>query len=72
MTVIQGQTLWRGFHWAFFINVQGLIICLRRFEAQLALGQLDQAQTELQTATESDVLGTRSTHADLETPAAHL
>ena len=52
MTVPQGQTLWRGFHWAFFVNVQGLIICLRRFEAQLARGQLDQAQTELQTATE--------------------
>ena len=52
MTVTQGQTLWQGFHWAFFINVQGLIICLRRFEAQLALDQLDQAQTELKTATE--------------------
>ena len=52
MTVTQAETLWRGFHWAFFINVQGLIICLKRFEAQLALGHLKQAQTELKTATE--------------------
>ncbi|MDB9524563.1 hypothetical protein PN498_01065 [Oscillatoria sp. CS-180] len=52
MTATQAHTLWTGFHWAFFINVQGLIICLRRFEAQLALGNLDQAQIELKTATE--------------------
>ncbi|MEM9767392.1 MAG: siderophore biosynthesis protein [Cyanobacteria bacterium P01_D01_bin.71] len=48
----QSQTIWRGFHWAFFLNVQGLIICLRRFEAQLALDNIQQAQIELQTATE--------------------
>ncbi|MEO1296212.1 MAG: siderophore biosynthesis protein [Cyanobacteria bacterium J06636_16] len=52
MMETQSQTIWRGFHWAFFINVQGLIICLRRFEAQLALGNLEQAQVELKTATE--------------------
>ena len=52
MTETQPQTIWRGFHWAFFINVQGLIICLRRFEAQLALDNLEQAQVELKTATE--------------------
>jgi len=52
MTSTQSQTIWRGFHWAFFMNVQGLIICLRRFEAQLALNDIQQAQTELQTATE--------------------
>ena len=52
MIATQPQTIWRGFHWAFFINVQGLIICLQRFEAQLALGNLEQAQSELKTATE--------------------
>jgi len=52
MTATQAQTIWRGFHWAFFINVQGLIICLRRFEAQLVLENIEQAKTELKTATE--------------------
>jgi len=52
MISTQSQTIWRGFHWAFFMNVQGLIICLRRFEAQLALDNIQQAQTELKTATE--------------------
>ncbi|MEM6836046.1 MAG: siderophore biosynthesis protein [Cyanobacteria bacterium P01_C01_bin.120] len=48
----QSQTIWRGFHWAFFLNVQGLIICLRRFETHLALDNIQQAQIELKTATE--------------------
>jgi len=52
MTSTQAHSIWRSFHWAFFINVQGLIICLRRFEAQLALGHLEQANFELKTATE--------------------
>ena len=46
------QDIWQGFHWSFFINVQGLIISLRRFEAQLALGDLLAAKTELATATD--------------------
>ena len=46
------QAIWQGFHWSFFINVQGLIISLRRFEAQLALGNLHQAKQELTTATD--------------------
>ncbi|MEM6867839.1 MAG: siderophore biosynthesis protein [Cyanobacteria bacterium P01_C01_bin.121] len=46
------QDIWQGFHWSFFINVQGLIISLRRFEAQLALGDLPAAKTELATATD--------------------
>ncbi|MEO0405793.1 MAG: siderophore biosynthesis protein [Cyanobacteria bacterium P01_A01_bin.135] len=52
MTSTQAQAIWRGFHWAFFINVQGLIVCLQRFEAQLALGQFDEAEVELKTATD--------------------
>ncbi|MEO0539226.1 MAG: siderophore biosynthesis protein [Cyanobacteria bacterium P01_A01_bin.105] len=46
------QSIWQGFHWSFFINVQGLILSLQRFEAQLAMGNFDQAQTELATATD--------------------
>lgn len=42
--------IWREFHWAFFLNVQGLIICLARFEAQLSSGRLKAAETELATA----------------------
>lgn len=45
------KDIWQGFHWSFFLNVQGLIISLRRFEAQLALGNLTEAQVELATAT---------------------
>ena len=52
MTQTASQAIWQGFHWSFFINVQGLIISLRRFEAQLALGHLDQAEIELATATD--------------------
>ena len=52
MTQPSPQAIWQGFHWSFFINVQGLIISLRRFEVQLALGNLSQAQTELATATD--------------------
>lgn len=46
------QDIWQGFHWSFFINVQGLIISLSRFEAQLALGNLLEAEVELATATD--------------------
>lgn len=42
--------IWREFHWAFFLNVQGLIICLSRFEALLQRGRLQAAGKELATA----------------------
>jgi hypothetical protein len=55
MTTIKTQInlhqLWEGFHWLFFVDVQGLIICLRRFENQLAAGNLSEAEVELGTAT---------------------
>lgn len=44
------KALWREFHWAFFLNVQGLIICLRRFELTLARQHLDAAEEELNAA----------------------
>ncbi len=47
----QPQEIWKGFHWSFFINIQGLIICLRRFEMGLTTGNLLQAELELKTAT---------------------
>ncbi|MEH1848179.1 MAG: siderophore biosynthesis protein [Nostoc sp.] len=48
---IQPQEIWKGFHWSFFINIQGLIICLRRLEAKLIQGNIQQALLELQAAT---------------------
>ena len=42
--------IWREFHWAFFLNVQGLIICLGRFEAKLQRGNLKAAEEELRAA----------------------
>ena len=50
MTTVPSQQLWRGFHWSFFIDIQGLLICLQRFEWHLTQGRLKQAQTELETA----------------------
>ncbi|MEA5617536.1 siderophore biosynthesis protein [Cronbergia sp. UHCC 0137] len=52
MLKIAAQEIWQGFHWSFFINIQGLIICLRRFELELKDGNLQQARTELETATQ--------------------
>ncbi|MEL6553024.1 MAG: siderophore biosynthesis protein [Cyanobacteria bacterium J06621_11] len=46
------QDIWQGFHWSFFINIQGLALSLRRFEAQLNRGNLCAAKTELAAATE--------------------
>jgi hypothetical protein len=51
MLKLTSQEIWQGFHWSFFINIQGLIICLRRFDLELINGNLQQAQTELKTAT---------------------
>jgi hypothetical protein len=45
------EQIWQNFHWAFFINTQGLIVCLRRFEVYLLEANLLQAQVELETAT---------------------
>ncbi|MEM8722523.1 MAG: siderophore biosynthesis protein [Cyanobacteria bacterium P01_G01_bin.39] len=50
-TQVNLQQLWEGFHWLFFVDVQGLIICLLRFESQLQAGNLSKAEVELETAT---------------------
>ncbi|NEO98533.1 MAG: siderophore biosynthesis protein [Symploca sp. SIO2E9] len=44
--------IWEGFHWVFFVYIQGLMICLRRFENDIAGGNFLQAQIELETATD--------------------
>ncbi|MEL7038320.1 MAG: siderophore biosynthesis protein [Cyanobacteria bacterium J06592_8] len=44
--------VWQGFHWSFFVNIQGLIICLSRFENYLNSENFDRAETELKTATD--------------------
>lgn len=51
-TKVNIQQIWEGFHWLFFADIQALIICLRRFENQLAAGNINQAEVELGTATE--------------------
>ena len=52
MTQENSYQIWKGFHWSFFVNIQGLIICLSRFENALTSGNLSQAQIELKTATD--------------------
>ncbi len=44
------QNIWQGFHWSFFINVQGLIICMLRFEQLIDKDRIKLAGIELQTA----------------------
>ena len=52
MNKIEPQTIWQGFHWSFFINIQGLIICLLRFESCININDISQAEIELKTATD--------------------
>ena len=52
MNKIDSQTIWQGFHWSFFINTQGLIVCLRRFEMYMAMNEISLAEIELKTATD--------------------
>jgi hypothetical protein len=49
---IDAAQIWKGFHWSFIVQIQGLIICLQRFERSLVCGNLAMAQTELETATD--------------------
>lgn len=50
MAKVDPQQIWKGCHWLFIVDIQGLIICLRRFEINVAAGNLDKAQVELETA----------------------
>lgn len=42
--------IWREFHWAFFVNVQGLVLCLRRFNMLMHEGNNPEADKELRAA----------------------
>lgn len=44
------REIWREFHWAFFLDTQGLILCLRRFESLLDRGEIAAAEIELDAA----------------------
>lgn len=44
------REIWQEFHWAFFLNTQGLILCLRRFELMLDRSDMAAACVELDTA----------------------
>ncbi|MCG8312778.1 MAG: hypothetical protein MI976_06130 [Pseudomonadales bacterium] len=44
---LSAQTKWQGFHWTFFIDVQGLILSLKSFEQSFNNQQLDQAAADL-------------------------
>ncbi len=53
MTQIDGiepLKIWKGFHSHFFVFTQGLIICFCRFESAIETGNLNEAQSELETA----------------------
>ncbi|MFZ5526637.1 MAG: siderophore biosynthesis protein [Pseudomonadota bacterium] len=44
------RTIWKGFHWAFFVNVQGLILSLLRLEQALMAERQEDADIELRCA----------------------
>jgi hypothetical protein len=46
------REIWKEFHWAFFIDTQGLILCLRRFALLLDRGDVGAARIELHAAAE--------------------
>ena len=50
MNKTNSQNIWQGFHWSFFINTQGLIICMLRFEQLMLKEHIRLAGIELQTA----------------------
>lgn len=49
---IDPKLIWQGFHWSFFINIQGLTLTLRRFENHLNKNEVYAAKIELITATD--------------------
>lgn len=44
--------LWQRLHWSFFVNTQGLLVALHRFERALDDADIDAAKTELYSAAE--------------------
>ena len=52
MSNIEPMEIWQKYHWIFSVLIQNLIICLKRFEVQIELENLNDAGTELDTASE--------------------
>lgn len=48
----RAEEVWRQFHWAFFVNTQGLMIALKRFEEAFSDGDEVSASLELRAATD--------------------
>ena len=46
------REIWQTFHWAFFINVQALVICLHRFSEFMNSETYESAEVELESATQ--------------------
>lgn len=46
----RSMMLWQRLHWAFFVNTQGLFVCLSRFEQALTEENYDKASAELHSA----------------------
>ena len=51
-TLNDAASIWKQFHWSFFINTQGLILAVGRFKNSLERGDIPSARTELTTAAE--------------------
>jgi hypothetical protein len=47
---IPANQIWKRFHYVFFIDIQALIICLKRFHQAMRLANIIQAKQELKTA----------------------
>ena len=47
---LPAMLLWKRFHWAFFVNTQGLYMALSRFEQFVEKGDLEGAREELVSA----------------------
>lgn len=50
MQKINPLKIWQGFHWSFFISIQGLIISMLRFERSITLEDIQAAKVELNTS----------------------
>lgn len=46
------REIWQEFHWAFFLDTQALILCMRRLTLSLDRHQIGTARIELETAAE--------------------
>lgn len=49
---VEPLDIWKKSHWLFSVYIQCLIVCLRRFQAELEVGNIKNAGIELETAAE--------------------